>query len=310
MRRLERAFECAALIACVHCTLAMQQASAQSQSQDPADALFVEGLAAVGVHRELAFLDLRLRYRHRIYASASEALRANYAGLGVIAQTSPVFIQPGVYTELAPTSFLRVTAAYQSVIYFGVLDSLRPLAGCDAVAVLRPTDARCDFQSTGSHVPQASDYGHRVWSEADLQTKLGRLLAYGTFSAERWWFRTGWSAGPAYDSWYNPLYSLPQRRADTVLTSNAGLFVETLTLDRRAKLSLLLGATSNLAYAMGTDYLMHRAGPAVVLRAPAGLGLRDLVLALLVHLYTHDRYMQGPLPFVGLLASASTGSFP
>src|SRR6185436_19682565 len=106
-------------------TLVPAGASAQAGSPPDAARLFVEGVLGGSLHREGALLDLRLRYRHRLYAAADEALRDNYAGAGVIAQTSPAFNQTGAYAELAPASFFRLTAAYQAVAYFGTFDSLR-----------------------------------------------------------------------------------------------------------------------------------------------------------------------------------------
>lgn len=282
-------------------------AAAQGSAPAPDHALFAEGALGGSLHREGALLDLRLRYRRRLYAADSLALRDNYAGVGVITQTSPAFSQNGAYAELAPASFLRLTAGYEAVAYFGTFDSLRPLAQCDRVAELAEDDPRCDFASPAlGQASSTADLGHRVWLEGLLQGKLGPLVAVESFAVERWWFRESWNAGGAYRHWFNELYALPQRRADTVLASSGALLAEIVAERGAGDVQVLLGAASDLAYAAGTHYATHRVGPAVLARVPAAWGLRDLTAALVVQLYTHDRYVRGPLPFVALAFSAAT----
>ena len=53
-------------------------------------------------------------------------------------------------------------------------------------------------------------------------------------------------------------------------------------------------------------YRTHRVGPVALLRAPKLGGLRDAAFVLLVQWYTHNRYLKGPAPFIGLVFAFST----
>ncbi len=273
-------------------------------SDTPASSLFVEGLLVGTVQRTGALADVRLRYRHRLYDAEDIAFRDNSLGAGVITQVSPVFAHGGGYVELAPASFLRFSAGYQVVGYYGVLGSLRALSDCDAAPSLGSTDSRCDFRPAEDGQPLATfaDQGHRLWVDTLVQGKLGPVLFYDCFSAERWWFRERWAAGEDYGFWFNELLALPQRRDDTVLTNSAALLLELVPEH------ILLDASGDLAYASGTGYLTQRVGVTGILRVPAWRGLRELAAALIVQLYTNDRYTVGPMPFLGLALGASTGS--
>lgn len=302
-----RAALVAALLVLAPGLAAAQAAQAEPQ---PKQTLFVEALAGLAVHREGAIVDLRLRYRRPLYASALRALRDNYAGAGVVTQTAPSFTQLGVYAELAPVSFFRITTGYESIFYFGVLDSLRPLSGCQGVSKLDAADARCDFRSPAVGTPYSTaDLGHRAWAEALLQAQVGPVIVTETFAAERWWFREGWKAGGGYDYWFNEMYSVPQRRADTLLTSSAALLLEAVEPHAATDWQLLVGVADDLVYVHDADYLTQRLGPVAAVRAATGFGLRDVAALLVVQLYTHDRYLRGTYPYVGFAVSASTDNF-
>ncbi|HZA51596.1 MAG TPA: hypothetical protein VE549_12705 [Myxococcaceae bacterium] len=282
-----------------------------SPAANPADTLFVEGLAGGSIRREGAIADLRLRYRHRLFDSSDAAFRDNYLGAGLITLHSPVFSQNGVYLELAPASFARLTAAYQWVAYFGTFNSLRPLSDCADVSTLAAEDPRCAFPAgitTSENGPSFADYGHRAWVEALLQIQLGPLIAYDSFGVERWSFRSDWAAGPGYEYWFNELHTVPMHRRDIALTNSAAVLYEIRSDDEGTRAQILSGVAVDLAYAYHAKYLRQRVGVVGVYRLPRCGPLRDAAAALLVQWYTHDRYLRGPLPFVGLVFSASTAN--
>ncbi len=281
--------------------------AAQSTSESK---LFVEGMLGGFIQREGAIADIRLRYRHLLYASERTAFKDNYFGAGLLTQTSPVFSQNGAYLEFAPASFFRLTAGYELVSYFGVLDSMRPLSNCDGVAQLTRNDARCAF-APRSPAPEGSaraDYGHRVWVEGLLQAQLGRFLAYDAFTAEGWWFRENWALGVGQQHWFNELFAIPQKRDDAVLTNSAAVLFEAIG-EGNSGPQLLVGAATDFAYSTATHYLSQRVGLMGVYRVPEWKGLRELAAVLVVQPYTNDRYSVGPVPFIGLVLSASTTNF-
>jgi hypothetical protein len=265
---------------------------------------FLESTLVGTVQRTGGILDLRLRYRRGIYESSNEAFKDNYFGAGVIEQATPIFSQSGVYAEVAPSSFFRLTAAYELVGYFGAFNTLRTVSDCAGVSSMSADDPRCAFPLE-SHAKGRADYGHRLWAEALTQAHFGRLIVADNFTVERWWFRDDWAAGPSADHWVNEMLNLPQSKQDLVLTNDAQVLFEVLT----DKPHLMVGLDSNLAYAAGTDYRTHRVGAMGVVHLPEWRGMRDLAAVLLVQWYTNDRYTRGPIPFVGLVLTCSTPNF-
>lgn len=276
----------------------------------PESSLFVEGLVGGFIQREGAIADLRLRYRRPLYSSDSAAFKDNYVGVGLLTQTSPIFSQNGAYLEVAPASFFRLTAGYELVSYFGILDSLRPLSECDSVATLGPHDARCGFAPRVGVEPGTAkaDSGHRVWVEGLAQARLGRFIAYDAFTAEHWWFRKDWALGLGQQHWFNEFFAIPQTRDDTVLTNSAAVLFRAFGQEGEGP-QFLAGAAGDFAYSLGTQYLSQRVGFIGVYRVPKWKGLRELAAVVLVQPYTHDRYSRGAVPFMGLVLSAATKNF-
>lgn len=277
-----------------------------AQRPDASDApqpsnLFLEATLVGTVQRTGGILDLRLRYRRALYDSAHEAFHDNYWGVGLIEQATPIFSQSGLYAEVAPTSFFRLTAAYELIGYFGAFNTLRTVSDCQGVQRLRRDDLRCAFP-LDSRSQAHADYGHRAWVEALTQLHLGNFFIADNFTAERWWFRDAWAAGPGADHWVNEMFNLPQQKQDTVLTNNASVLYEF----RAGSPRVLAGVVSDLAYAVSTDYRTHRVGGMAMVHVPEWRGVRDLAACLLVEWYTHDRYTAGPVPFVGLALTVST----
>ena len=282
-------------------------ASAEVESNDKN--LYVEGMFVATYQRTGLFADVRARYRQALYTHDHEALHSNFWGVGLIEQASPVFSETGVYAEVQPASFFRLTAAYQLVGYFGTFNTMRTTSGCDGAASLGSADTRCAFPMSGVTAAGRADYGHRAWVEALSQAQLGRFHLSDSFTAERWWFREDWAAGASATHWINEQLALPQRKQDTVLTNTAMVMFDVLPDRGGSNPHLMVGAMSSLSWAAGTGYLNHRVGPVGILHVPEWHGLRDLSAVLMVQFYTHDRYAKGPVPFVGLALSISTPNF-
>jgi hypothetical protein len=142
--------------------------------------------------------------------------------------------------------------------------------------------------------------------EALLQVQLGPIIAYDNFGIERWWFRPDWGPGADYGYWFNELHTIPMRRDDVVLTNSGALLYEIRSDDGGTRSQILAGVTLDLAYARQTSYLMQRVGLLGVYRVPRWGPLRDVAAMMLIQPYTHDRYLRGTFPFVGLLATVSS----
>jgi len=280
-------------------------AAAPAPPPTPRALLFAEGDLIATYRRLGALLDLYLRFRYRLYDSKSDAFAENYVGAGIVSQTSPVFSQNGLYIEVAPTAFLRVTAGYEMVWYLGLFNSALVLQDCNLD--LPAADPRCNFDVPILPRPAnaVGDVGHRVWVSTRLRAKVGPIIVADTFNVERWWWRPNWAGGPdAF--WYNEMHYLPQERADTALTNNGSLLYEVLPDRGGTHPHVLIGVDDRLAYAVGTTYLTHRVGLIGIYRLPELGSLRDVAAVALVEWYTNDRYKVGPIPFVGLVVAAAT----
>src|SRR6185295_3756452 len=139
----------------------------------PTSDLFVESMLVGTYQRTGVMADLRLRYRHALYASDNPALSGNFFGVGAIEQASPVFSQTGAYVEVQPLSLFRLTAAYELVGYFGTFNTMRTMTGCENVQSMSADDPRCAFPDTQPTKAGTADYGHRAWVEALAQGQLG-----------------------------------------------------------------------------------------------------------------------------------------
>lgn len=289
--------------------VAAAAAEATAELPKPSSNLYLESMLVGTIQRTGGFVDLRMRYRKTMYSSEHEAFFGNFIGAGLIEQATPIFSQTGAYVEVQPASFFRLTGAYELVGYFGTFNTMRTASNCEGVKFMTAEDQSCAFPLSGSTAPGRADYGHRAWVEALSQGRLGRFVASNNFTAERWWFRDDWAAGRSASFWVNELFALPQKKDDTVLTNTAMVMFEALRDQGGSSPHVMVGAMSSLAYAVGTDYTMHRVGPVGVLHIPEWKGMRDLAAVLMVQFYTHDRYAKGPLPFIGLALSVSTPNF-
>lgn len=280
-------------------------AAVVEQAGRPEHELALEANLGAMVQRFGALLDVRGRYRRRLYQSADEAFSDNYVGLSLINQVAPILVHTGVQLELAPTSFLRLNAGYQFIGYFGAMNTLRTFTGCEGAQGLAADDPACDFNPGGVQDPGRTGVGHRLYLEGIVQVKLGPILAIGGGRLERWWMQPGGDDTGADDFWLNELYALPQRRADTVFAGGGAVLYEILK-DGPGRPQLLAGAASDLAWVHGADYLKHQVGPVVMLRIPKWRSVRELIVSAAVQFYTHERYLVGQVPFIGLSVSAAT----
>lgn len=304
---MRRSLLAAFLVAASWAAAAEAEAVEDATAND--DNLYLESMLVGTFQRTGGMVDLRMRYRRELYTHDHEALSGNFVGIGLIEQATPIFSQTGLYLEVQPASFFRLTAAYELVGYFGTFNTLRTVSDCDGVKNLSAADPRCAFPMSGATAAGRADYGHRLWVEALSQAHVGRFFVSNNFTAERWWFRDGWAAGPGATHWVNELFALPQRKDDTVLTNTALVTFDVLPDRGGSRPHVAIGAMSNLNYAVGTDYTMHRAGPIAMVHLPEWRGLRDLAAVLMVQFYTHDRYARGGLPFIGLALTVSTPNF-
>jgi len=286
-----------------------QEATASAELENDDKNLYVEGMFVATYQRTGMFADVRARYRQALYAHDHVALHSNFWGVGLIEQASPVFSETGVYAELQPVSFFRVTAAYQLVGYFGTFNTMRTASGCDGVQSRSAQDTACAFPLEGAKSGGKADWGHRAWVAAEFQAELAGFHISDGFTAERWWFREDWAAGEGATHWINEQLALPQRKHDTVLTNTAMVMYDVVPDRGGSRPHVMAGVMSSLNFAAGTSYLNHRVGPVGILHIPEWKGMRDLSAVLMVQFYTHDRYAKGPVPFIGVALSVSTPNF-
>ena len=285
--------------------VAVEAPSAPSPASNPNDLGFDATILGT-VQRFGGLLDLRAHFRHRLYESTDEAFSDNYLGVSLVNQVAPILIHSGAQVDFAPTSFLRVSGGYQFVGYFGTLGTLRTATGCHGAGALSATDLTCNYRPDTGDAAGLGGLGHRAFVELALQAKLGRFLFFGGARLERWWMQPLGDSSHA-DYWVNELYGLPQAMADTVFTGGGAVLFEAIT-EAPGRPQLLIGAVDDVMYASTADVLLHRVGPAAILRIPKWKGLRELTLTGAVQFYTHERYLAGQVPFIVLALSGSTAN--
>lgn len=272
----------------------------------PLDELAVD-LALTGTFQRLgALLDANAHYRRRLYPSDDAAFSDNFVGVSFVNQIAPIFVNSGLQLELAPASFLRVYGGYQPVGYFGALGTLRTRRGCKGAAALPAADETCSYTPELPDAGGVSGLGHRLWGELVLQAVLGRFTAFGSARVERWWMSAA-TAAPGDDFWVNELYGIPQAFADVAFSSTGAVLYEVLS-ETPSRPQLLLGAIDDVKWAAAADVLSHRLGPIAALHLSKWRGLRDLNAALFAQVYTHERYLVGQFPLVGLSLGISTAN--
>lgn len=262
--------------------------------------LAAEGQLGVSLQRLGALADVKLRAKRGLYASDSDVFRDNFVSLGPSVQVSPVFAHAGVQVELQPASFVRVSAGYHFIGYFGAFGSLREPSACAGASALAKSDPRCDFHpiTFDDEPPGTTATGHRLWVEGTLMGKMGPVIAVASARLERWMMST-----PG-EFWVNELSGLPLRRADHSVSGGGAVLYEVLRPAGRQP-ELLAGIADELAWAAGTDALWNRVGPVLSLRAPRWGSMRDVTAQAAVLFYTHERYLSGG-PYVCLALSATT----
>lgn len=273
----------------------------------PENDLGIDVALGASVQRFGALLEVKGHYRRRLYASEDEAFRDNYLGVSLVNQVAPIFAHTGAQVDFAPTSFARVSAGYQFIGYFSALGTMRTTTGCRGAALLPASDPTCDYQPDLPDVQGKGGVGHRAFVEAVLQVKLWRIIAIGGARFDRWWMQA--LENPAGDDyWVNELTGQPQGMADNVISGGGALLFEVLT-EAPGRPQLLVGATDDLSYVVRPDILHHKVGPLAMLRIPKWKSFRELTIAATVQFYTHERYLLGKVPFIGLQLGGSTGNF-
>jgi hypothetical protein len=220
---------------------------------------------------------------------------------------APIFVHSGAQVDFAPTSFARVSAGYQFVGYFSALGTLRTATGCRGAGLLPATDPTCDYQPELPDAVGKGGVGHRAFVEAVLQVKISRFLAIGGARFDRWWM-TALENTSGDDYWVNELSGQPQAMADNVVTGGGALLFEALT-DAPGRPQILVGAANDLAWVVRSDVFTHKVGPVAILRIPKWRSFRELTVSAAVQFYTHERYLLGKVPFIGLQLGGSTANF-
>lgn len=275
----------------------------QDAPRHPAWDVAAEGQLGLQLQRLGAQLDLKLRAKRGLYESDSEFFETNFVTVALSTQVAPVYANAGVQVDVQPASFIKLSAGYHFVGYFGVWGSLRQPTDCAGIAKVAADDARCDFHPIGfEDEPNGiSATGHRLWGELTLMGKVGPVIAIGGARVERWMMN---SPG---QYWVNELYGVVSTREDTTVSGGGALMYEVLAA-KDARPELLLGVADDLAWSVGPDSLFNRVGVVGSLRAPKLGGWRDATIQLMVSIYTHERYLKGT-PYIAAAFSIATPDF-
>lgn len=280
--------------------------TAVSERRAPDD-LALDATALGTFARTGALVEVKAHYQHRLFQSDDEVFADNFFGVGFVSQTSPVFEHLGAYVEVQPAAFVKVTAGYEAIGYFGTLGTMRLLDGCRGAAGFARTDTTCDFSpDVDSAAPGASGFGHRLFSEVALMGQVSRFVAAVSVKAEGWFMNPTRASEAKF--WFNELHLLPMARADFALLGSGALFFELLHGGHNRP-QLLLGLSDDFGFSLDSGYVNNRVGPAAVLRFPTLGAFRELCAVLVVQPWTNERYLKGGMPFIGLVLSAATPNF-
>lgn len=288
---------------CLSSCFAAREARASPPAQNQ---LFGEA-TLLGVYQPTgALLTLDLKFRRQLYVSKSEAFQDNYAGIGLLSESLPTATHNGLIAEIAPAAFVSISLGYERVDYFGDFNYLHGFSDCAPPLTSADRDTRCNFNMPLTPLSAGtSDHGHRFFGNLTLQAKVGRLAAVDTFGLERWAFRSDWKLAPN-EYWLNALYTVPQKRIDTVTTNWGLLLWEAIAAATPEELDLRVGLSDRLTYVHGTDYLMHRVGFMALASWARWQKLDNAAILLITEWYTNDRYFVNGVPFLALGLTCAT----
>lgn len=178
MRRVVVGALCVTLMLC-----ALPERGAAQFGPQPPHQVYYQSLTAARVNPFGAFSLLQLTYRKRLFQSSSIFLRDNYVGFGLSTVLSPSFARVGPMVELQPVPFLRFTASYHYLGYFGNFQFLTSYPeGSDPRAVDWSDTALDAGESAGLNY---STTGTQLTLSGTLQAKVGPAAIRSTFRAVR-----------------------------------------------------------------------------------------------------------------------------
>lgn len=258
--------------------------------------------------------DFRLRYRTRLYESASKVLEQNFVGPVVGLVASPQFVRPAVGVELQPLSILHLYGGYEPIGWLGTLGSLRsfPNAGSDfgsGIFQTAPPSSPGDTYASFMHQVVLSatvrlkvrSIGFRnllraAWLRADLRggdTVFYDALFDVALPARGWFlfnetdlaWLSGWGLTVGIRHALTHVFYPPEAQAlapsdpnPVTPMSRLGPFVAWTFFERpHARVdspTLLLMANWNLAHRYRTGQVVDQAFPTIVL----GLSIRGSLL--------------------------------
>lgn len=150
--------------------LLLAAAAEAPPARPPKDALVYTSLTGARYNGLGLVSQFRVSWRHRLFDSDNLLLRDSYLGLGPIVAVTPAFARGGLMVDFFPLAILQLTAAYEAIGYFGVLDGL--LSFVDANAEHGDEERRrLGRLGTANY----ATYGGQLTLSALLQAKLGPI---------------------------------------------------------------------------------------------------------------------------------------
>lgn len=140
--------------------------------------LYYRSLTAARVNPLGLFELFDLSLRGRFYESDSDALRQNFAGIGLTAGLSPAFGRIGVLAEVQPLTILRLWAAYEFIGYFSSFDLM---ASFPSAASAYSDTAIRGAKDLGR--PGYATWGGQLTLGANAQVRFGPIAIRDSFRA-------------------------------------------------------------------------------------------------------------------------------
>jgi hypothetical protein len=119
----------------------------------------------------------RLGWRHRLFKSNGILFEKAYVDLGMEATLAPTYGAAGLRVEVQPLAILNLSATYEYIGYFGVLNAVLPIGSTQDDYWEDTLEAR------GANGEHYATHGSRLTLAAILQAKVGPVVVRNTFSA-------------------------------------------------------------------------------------------------------------------------------
>ncbi len=182
-----------------------------------------------------------LGYRVRLYDREDILFRTGYAGVSFNPTLTPALVRLGVKAEIEPLAVLLLSAKWEWIQYFGVLNHLQSFTDTDSDYSDTSIEARGESRAQG---------GWQLTLSAEVRAKLGPLVVRDRLNM----MLSHFELESGHRVWYDPSFDLLTPDQGWSLTNDADLLL--FLLNKR----LIVGVRHNTSHAFYPDGALGKGG--------------------------------------------------